>query len=105
MFNIVDLIVLKVYSRLLEQEIPARRAGHMACGIHGVLRSHPQTARVPEVMTAHGGRVYFRSEDFDREAERVGISTIMEVREFRLDLIRDMIVHELEDEAGIVGEE
>lgn len=104
-FDIEDMVALRVYSRLLDQEIPPRRAGHMACGVLGVLREHPGASRVIEVITAMSGRQYMRAEDFDREATRMSGLSIMEVREFRLDGIRANIMHELEDAAGIVGEE
>lgn len=104
-FDIEDMVALHVYSRLLDQEIPPRRAGHMACGIRGVLREHPGANRVLEVILAMGSHYYFRAEDFDRDATHMSGLNIMEVREFRLDVIRARIIHDLNAEAGIIGED
>lgn len=104
-FNIEDMVALKVYSRLLNQEIPPRRAGHMACGVLGVLKQHPGTDRVLEIILALGSHYYMRDEDFDRDATHMSGLSIMEVREFRLDGIRAGVARDLEDEAGIIGEE
>lgn len=104
-FDIEDMVALRVYSRMLEQEIPPRRAGHMACGVRDVLRQHPGTDRVLEVIMSMGSHYYMRSEDFDREATHMNGLNIMEVREFRLDVIRARVIRDLNREAGIIGEE
>ncbi|SIT81916.1 hypothetical protein [Pontibaca methylaminivorans] len=104
-FDIEDMVALRVYSRLLNQEIPPRRAGHMACGIRDVLRQHPGANRVVEIILSMGSPYYLRAEDFDCDATHMSGLDIMEVREFRLDLIRECIVRDLHAEAGIIGEE
>lgn len=105
-FDVDDMIALHVYSRLLSQEIPPRRAGHIACSIRAILQEYPDTDRVVEVTLSSGLRHYLREQDFKREAtsfNRGGF--IMEVREFRLEFIRDRVISDLQEEAGIIGEE
>lgn len=104
-FNMQDLIALCVYGRKLEQEVPARRAGAIACGVRSVLAVHPNCSVVLQVMAQLGSYRFFDAEQFSRDAVDLGGLQIVEIHEYRLEPIKTRIIAQLEDAAGIVGEE
>jgi len=104
-FDMKDLLALCVYGQKLEQEVPARRAGGIACGVREVLTENPDCRAVLHIRADLGSDRFFAVEQFDRAAEKLDGLTILEIHEYRLDPLRARIKAHLEDAAGIVGEE
>lgn len=109
-FDVNDIVALRVYGHLLDEGVSPRFAGPMSCNLRDLLREHPAAERVVYVKDSFGSGMWLRLEDFDRDDEFApswsnARGDIVSFREWRLKFLRQRIVHELQEEVGGVGDE
>ncbi|AWM88626.1 hypothetical protein [Microvirga sp. 17 mud 1-3] len=103
LFDVNDIVTLRIYGRLLDEGMVPRSAGLMACGLRTLLAQYPEIDRAVYVTNSLGSPVWLRAEDFDRDATHMSGIDIVSVREWFLKYTRERIIHELQEEANIVG--
>lgn len=102
-FQVNDIVALKVYALLTEEGVIPSRAGPVACGLRELLTEHPSATRVVHIRTAVGSGGWFLREHVEPDVEIMGGSEIIYAREWFLASVRRRVEHELLDEAGILG--
>lgn len=104
-FDVEDIVVLRVYALLMEEGVTPSKAGPLACGLRDLLREHPNAERVTQVKLGAGSDMWLLREHVEPDAEVMGGSEIVSLREWRLRFMRQRIEHELREADGIVGED
>jgi len=102
-FDVNDIVTLRVYGRLLDGGTTPRAAGTIACGLRDLLRQHPEAERVVYVELSMGSPSWLLAEEFDRDATHLSGLDIVSFREWRLKYTRDRIVFDLREEAATLG--
>jgi hypothetical protein len=102
-FDVNDIVTLRIYGRLLDEGMVPRSAGAIVCGLRTLLAEHPEAERVVHVTTSMGSPVWLLSEHLNRDHEMMSGMDIVSVREWFLKFTRQRIIHELQEEANIVG--
>ncbi|WP_414474307.1 hypothetical protein [Microvirga sp. M2] len=103
LFDVNDIVTLRIYGRLLDEGMVPRAAGATACGLRTLLAQYPEAERVVHVTTSMGSPVWMPSDQFDKNAEMMSGMDIVSVREWFLKFTRARVIHELEQEAYTVG--
>ena len=103
-FDVNDIIVLRVYSWLIEEGMIPSKAGPMACGLRDVLDRSPEADVALCVKTHFPGDDWLTPEELGADAEFHHGTDIVSIREWRLKNLRARIEHELRSEASIVGD-
>lgn len=104
-FDVNDIITLRVYSRLIDEGMIAKKAGPLACGLRDLLKLHPDAERAVHVVVGLGSSTWILRDDFDPDAADFSGSDVVSFREWRLGWSRTRIQRYLEDAAGVVGED
>ena len=104
-FDVNDIVCLRVYGKLLEEGLPPRFAGTRACGLRELLSRYPDAERVVYVEPDLGSGVWKLSEDFDSASDFISGISISSVREHRLKNIRDRVVFDLTEAASVIGDD
>ncbi|HEX2529811.1 MAG TPA: hypothetical protein VHL31_26410 [Geminicoccus sp.] len=102
-FDVNDIVILVVWSELLKEGLPPRKAGGIACGLRSLLIEHPEAERVVFVINSYGRSIWDLRENIPLEANTIGGTFIVSIKEWFLGPIRARVVRELEEEAGTVG--
>lgn len=107
-FDIDDMIGAVVFRNELERGVAPKFAGRFACQLRDYLRTFPGADDAICLVLSAGSDVWVRP-DFDTTAThwhdggKYAID-IREVRHFRLKVIREHIIHELEQASRVLGE-
>jgi hypothetical protein len=104
-FTVNDIVALRVYAYMVDEGTIPSKAGPLACGLAVLLKVQPHTHRAVCVKPSLRSVEWLASEEFAFESTHMGGLEIISVREWRLEPIRARIVHELEEEAAVVGED
>lgn len=100
-FDVQDMIALRVYSRLTEEGMRPASAGPVACKLRSLLAEYPGADCVVHVVTSIGSSNWFLLEHFDRDAVYHGGLEILSFREWRFGWLRTRIMNELNEEDKI----
>jgi hypothetical protein len=102
-FTVNDILTLWVYGRQLDEGVPPRKAGRVACGLSELLAEYPEADRVVYITNSYGASVWHLSHDLPIENRRMGGGDIVSVKEWFLGPVRMRVIRELEEEANTLG--
>lgn len=102
-FDVNDIVALRVYGRLLDEGMIPRAAGQMACDLRTLLAQYPEIDRAVCVTASMGSPVWMPSDQLDRSHTFISGLDIVSVREFFLEFTRKRVIHELMELNSIVG--
>ncbi|WP_415391585.1 hypothetical protein [Paracoccus sp. SJTW-4] len=105
-FDVNDIIALRLYERFLDAGMKAESAGHKACAIRQFLETHPEADQVYIVKPSMGSLIYV--EEFDPKEQHVPwdgphARDVLSVEVWNFHYLRGRIVHEIEQAAKVVG--
>ncbi|GJE46187.1 hypothetical protein [Methylobacterium soli] len=103
LFDVNDIVTLRIYGRLLDEGMIPRSAGQVACGLRTLLAQHPDAERVVHVTTSMGSPVWLRADEFDRDATDMSGTDIVSAREWYLKYTRGRVIRDLEEESNALG--
>lgn len=109
LFNLLDLLALRIYGQLTREGVTPRNAGRAACEFRDFLKYYPDADDVVQVVCDYGsslGPVQWLSlPNYDLSSTHVSGRPIVSVRIWRIRRLREEIIARLEEEDAmrIVG--
>lgn len=110
-FDVNDIVCLRVYSRLLDEGMVPRAAGPISCGLRDLLHRHPDAERALYVQIMMGSPKWLLPDELEQAASWTdgvrffsGID-VFSVREFYLKQTRAFVVHSLQEENKNLGKD
>jgi len=97
-FDVLDIITLIVYRHLIDEGMVPRCAGPMACGLRALLSREPEANIVYHVKDGFGETHWLTEAEFDPGQAWLHETNIVSARQWRLDLMRQMVLHRLQEE-------
>lgn len=102
-FDVDDILVLMVFRHLLDEGMLPRAAGPLVCQLRALLSQHPDANNVVWIKTSFGPEGWYLSTDFDSSEDFFQGGNVVSHREWRLGMMRALIVHKLTEATKVVG--
>lgn len=97
-FDVPDIITLIVYRHLTDEGMVPRCAGPVACGLRELLSRAPDAQTVYHVKDGLGQTEWLTDTEFSPSQASVWETNIVSARQWRLDLMRQFVMHKLNEE-------
>lgn len=95
LFDVNDIVALKVYDHLISEGMKPANAGPLACGLRNLLSEHPEADKVFWVKGSIGSQTWVLADHFDHDAVTFDGMDIISLREWRLNHMRQFIIHKI----------
>lgn len=102
-FDVNDIVTMRIYGRLLDRGVVPRSAGIVACGLRDLLHQYPELETAVYVQASLGSPVWLRLENFDSTATRISGGDVVSFETWLLKNTRKRIIHDLQEEAAVLG--
>ena len=96
-FDLDDVVALKVYSELMQDGMTAREAGRNACELRAAMEKNPDAEKVVRVQLGGGHDVWVNWKQFDPDSEEIDELRTRNWCVFPLTKLRNVVASKIQE--------